>query len=120
MQVTQLTKFLAFPARKQMVKELVRGNEHAARLEFTSVFLTKAIDDVYTLLACHSVSLAKCCGCWIIPKQGVLEPHPSDPGVRNEALCPGGHTYLTLSPSSAGCVTLTMCLSLSVPQRLHL
>lgn len=83
-QATQLTRFLAFPARKQMNKELVRGragNEHTARLEFTSVFLTKAIDDVYTLLACHLVSLAKCCGCWIIPKQGVLEPHPLDPGV---------------------------------------
>lgn len=38
MQATQLTRFLAFPARKQMDKELVRGNEHAARLEFTSVF----------------------------------------------------------------------------------
>lgn len=66
MQATQLTRFLAFPARKQTDKELVRGragNEHAARLEFTSVFLTKAIDVIYTLLACHSVSLAKCCGC---------------------------------------------------------
>lgn len=65
MQATQLTRFLAFPARKQMDKELVRGragNEHANRLEFTSVFLIKAIDVIYTLLACHSVSLAKCCG----------------------------------------------------------
>lgn len=69
-----------------MNKELVRGkegNEHAARLQFTSVFLTKAIDDVYTLLACHLVNLAKCCVCWIIiPKQVVLELHPPDPGVK--------------------------------------